>query len=103
MQLRHLTLANFRNHTHSEIELAAGINLFVGPNGQGKTNMVEAVRYLSTLSSHRVAGYQPLIKANTPSAVVRALVASSDRDVLLELELAGRLERGAGAKVRLTA
>lgn len=87
MQLRHLTLANFRNHTHSEIELAAGINLFVGPNGQGKTNAVEAVHYLATTTSHRVAGYLPLIRNSAEQAVVRAKVANDQRELLLELEL----------------
>jgi len=87
VQIKHLSLANFRNYKTAEVELAPGVNLIVGPNGQGKTNLVEAIRYLSTLSSHRVAGYLPLIKANEPSAVIRAMASFDDRDILVEAEL----------------
>lgn len=87
MFVKHLTLSNFRNHIHSEIELQKGVNLFVGPNGMGKTNIVEAIEYLSTLSSHRVAGYQPLIHKDSESAIVRLKVSHADRDVLIDLEL----------------
>jgi DNA replication and repair protein RecF len=64
----------------------------IGPNGQGKTNLVEAIRYLSSLNSHRVAGYQALIRRHADgtqesSALVRALASHQDRDVMLELEL----------------
>ena len=87
MLVKHLTLASFRNYDTLEVAFEPGINLIIGPNGQGKTNMVEAVRYLSVLSSHRVAGYQPLIKSKASSAIVRAMVSSEERDILLELEL----------------
>ena len=87
MLVRHLTLSHFRNHTATDLELHAGVNLLVGSNGQGKTNFVEAIAYLSTLSSHRVAGYQPLIQHDQPQSIIRALVVHEDRDVLLELEL----------------
>jgi DNA replication and repair protein RecF len=59
----------------------------VGFNGQGKTNFVEAIAYLATLSSHRVAGYQPLIQHDQPQAIIRALVSHDERDVLVEVEL----------------
>jgi DNA replication and repair protein RecF len=85
--IKHLSLANFRNYKTAEVELAPGVNLIVGPNGQGKTNLVEAIRYLSTLSSHRVAGYLPLIKAGETSAVIRAFASFDDRDILVEAEL----------------
>lgn len=85
--VKHLTLASFRNYDTLEVAFEPGINLIIGPNGQGKTNMVEAVRYLSVLSSHRVAGYQPLINSRASSAIVRAMVSSEERDILLELEL----------------
>ena len=87
MFIKHLSLANFRNYATAEIELKPGVNLLVGPNGQGKTNLVEAIRYLSTLSSHRVAGYQPLIRQDQGHAIVRALASYEERDVLVELEL----------------
>ena len=87
MFIKHLSLAHFRNYDTAEVALNQGVNLLVGPNGQGKTNLVEAIRYLSTLSSHRVAGYIPMIKQDAAQAVVRALASHDDRDVLLELEL----------------
>ncbi|MEY4451694.1 MAG: hypothetical protein RLZZ380_815 [Actinomycetota bacterium] len=87
MFVKHLTLSHFRNHKNTEIELQPGINLLVGPNGQGKTNVVEAIEYVSTLSSHRVAGYQALIHKDSSSAIVRLRVSHETRDVLVDLEL----------------
>lgn len=87
MLVKHLTLSHFRNHSATDIPLEPGVNLLVGPNGQGKTNFVEAIAYLSTLSSHRCAGYQPLIQHDQPQAVIRALVSHAERDVLVEVEL----------------
>ncbi len=87
MLVRHLTLSHFRNHTATDLALHPGVNLLVGFNGQGKTNFVEAIAYLASLSSHRVAGYQPLIQHDQPQAIIRALVSHDDRDVLVEVEL----------------
>jgi DNA replication and repair protein RecF len=90
MFVKHLSLNNFRNYELAEVTLAPGVNLLVGPNGQGKTNFVEAIGYLSTLRSHRVAGYLPLIRnANPelPGATIRAMVTHDSRDALVELEL----------------
>ncbi|MEY4293366.1 MAG: hypothetical protein RIR29_16 [Actinomycetota bacterium] len=90
MFVKHLSLANFRNYETAEVSFEPGVNLLVGPNGQGKTNLVEAIRYLSTLSSHRVAGYLPLIRNAQPpiaQAIIRALAHHDGRDALLELEL----------------
>jgi DNA replication and repair protein RecF len=87
MFVKHLTLSHFRNHVSTEIALEPGVNLLVGPNGQGKTNVIEAIEYLSTLSSHRVAGYQPLIHKDALSAIVRLKVSHAERDVLIDLEL----------------
>jgi DNA replication and repair protein RecF len=90
MFVKHLSLANFRNYETAEVSFEQGVNLLVGPNGQGKTNLVEAIRYLSTLSSHRVAGYLPLIRNAQPpiaQAIIRALAHHDGRDALLELEL----------------
>ena len=90
MFVKHLSLANFRNYENAEVSFEPGVNLLVGPNGQGKTNLVEAIRYLSTLSSHRVAGYLPLIRNAQPpiaQAIIRALAHHDGRDALLELEL----------------
>lgn len=90
MFIKHLSLANFRNYETAEVAFSPGVNLLIGPNGQGKTNLVEAIRYLSTLSSHRVAGYLPLIRHAQPEinqAVIRALAHHDSRDALVELEL----------------
>jgi DNA replication and repair protein RecF len=106
MFIKHLSLAHFRNYETAEVELQKGVNLFIGPNGQGKTNLVEAIRYLSTLSSHRVAGYIPMIKQQQAQAVIRALASHDDRDVLLELELnrenpnKARINKSPAQKVR---
>jgi DNA replication and repair protein RecF len=106
MFIKHLSLAHFRNYETAEVELQKGVNLLVGPNGQGKTNLVEAIRYLSTLSSHRVAGYIPMIRQQQAQAVIRALASHDDRDVLLELELnrenpnKARINKSPAQKVR---
>ena len=87
MFVKHLTLSHFRNHKNSELAFEPGVNLLVGPNGMGKTNVVEAIEYLSTLSSHRVAGYQPLIGKDVAQALVRLKVSHLNRDVLVDFEL----------------
>ena len=87
MFIKHLSLASFRNYQTAEIALQPGVNLLVGPNGQGKTNVVEAIEYVSTLSSHRVAGYQALIHKDAAQAIVRLKVSHQDRDVLVDIEL----------------
>jgi DNA replication and repair protein RecF len=88
--VKHLALANFRNYSTADVVFSPGVNLLVGPNGQGKTNLVEAIRFMSTLSSHRVAGYLPLIRNAQPEvdqAIIRVLANHDGRDALLELEL----------------
>jgi DNA replication and repair protein RecF len=87
MHVKHLTLSNFRNYSTVELPLAQGINLLVGKNGQGKTNLAEAIFYSATLSSHRVSGYLPLIKQGESKAIIRLLARFEDRENLLELEL----------------
>ena len=87
MHVKHLTLSNFRNYSTVELPLATGINLLVGKNGQGKTNLAEAIFYAATLGSHRVSGYLPLIKQGEPKAIIRLLARFEDRENLLELEL----------------
>jgi len=63
------------------------VNIFVGPNGQGKTNIVEAIYYLATLSSHRVSSDQPLVKNGAESAVIRAMFVEADKSVSIDLEI----------------
>jgi DNA replication and repair protein RecF len=87
MHVKHLTLSNFRNYSTVELPLSTGINLLVGRNGQGKTNLAEAIFYAATLNSHRVSGYLPLIRQGESKAIVRILARFEDRENLIELEL----------------
>lgn len=87
MIVEHLTLADFRNYETAEVGLDAGANVFVGRNGQGKTNLVEAIAYLATLGSHRVSSDAPMVRDGRDAAIVRARLAHGERRVLLELQL----------------
>ncbi len=90
----HLTLHEFRSYPSLELELEPGATAFVGPNGQGKTNIVEAIDYLSRLASHRVSSDTPLVRAGADRAVVRAAVVKDGRTATLEVELnPGRANR----------
>jgi DNA replication and repair protein RecF len=82
-----LSLHDFRSYEQIDLALEPGGNVFVGPNGQGKTNLVEAIDYLSTLGSHRVATDAPLVRAGASRAVVRADVRRDGRSALLEVEI----------------
>ncbi|UMG94182.1 DNA replication/repair protein RecF [Nocardioides sp. TF02-7] len=94
MHVSHLTLHDFRSYADVEVPLEAGVTAFVGRNGQGKTNLVEAVDYLSRLASHRVATDAPLIRAGADQALVRAAVVRDGRTAVLEVELnPGRANR----------
>ncbi|MEU8873819.1 DNA replication/repair protein RecF [Streptomyces javensis] len=87
MHVTHLSLADFRSYVRAEVALDPGVTAFIGPNGQGKTNLVEAVGYLATLGSHRVSSDAPLVRMGAERAVVRAAVVQGDRQQLIELEL----------------
>ncbi len=87
MYVAHLTLHDFRSYADLEIELEPGVTSFVGRNGQGKTNIVEAIDYLSSLSSHRVAADLPLVRRGAGQAVVRAAVVRDERRAVLEIEI----------------
>jgi DNA replication and repair protein RecF len=87
MLVRHLSLRDFRNYDVAEVGLESGPNLFVGSNGQGKTNLVEAIGYLSTLGSHRVSFDAAMIRQDQPSAIVRARVENGEQSVLLEVQI----------------
>ncbi len=87
MHVTRLELADFRSYGSVEIELGAGPVAFIGANGQGKTNLVEAIDYLARLSSHRVAGEAPLIRSGADQAVVRAAVVKEGRQAVLEVEI----------------
>jgi len=105
----HLSLADFRSYEHADVALDAGVSVFVGANGQGKTNLVEAIEYLSTASSHRVSTDQPLVRAGAERAIVRARVQAGrddDRQLQLEVEInpgkanRAKLNRGALPRAR---
>ena len=94
MHVSHLTLHNFRSYADLDVPLDPGVSAFVGRNGQGKTNLVEAIDYLSRLQSHRVATDAPLVKAGSEQAIVRAAVVRDGRTAVLEIELnPGRANR----------
>jgi DNA replication and repair protein RecF len=88
--LDHLQLTDFRSYGSVDVSLEAGVTTFVGANGQGKTNLVEAIEYLSTMSSHRVASEVPLVRSGAAHAIVRAGVRAGlddPRRLTLELEI----------------
>jgi DNA replication and repair protein RecF len=87
MHVTHLSLADFRSYARVEVPLDPGVSVFVGANGQGKTNLVEAVGYLATLGSHRVSSDAPLVRIGADRAVIRAAVRQGERQQLVELEL----------------
>ena len=94
MHVRHLTLADFRSYPTAELPLAPGVTVILGLNGLGKTNLVEAVGYLATLSSHRVATDAPLVRHGAERAVIRGAVVRDGRESLIELEITpGRANR----------
>ncbi|MFW2512627.1 DNA replication/repair protein RecF [Demequina sp. SO4-13] len=87
MRVTHLHLTDFRSYADQEIVLGPRVTTLVGRNGQGKTNVVEAVRYLSNLSSHRVAADAPLVRQGAERAVVRARVEKSGRSLAIEVTI----------------
>lgn len=87
MFVKRVRLTNFRNYKSAEVDLSPGVNLLHGSNGQGKTNLVEAVNFFASLSSHRVAGTTPLIKQGEATAIISVELAHEDRELLLEFEL----------------
>ena len=94
MHLTRLALTDFRSYTGVDVPLRAGVTIFSGPNGEGKTNLVEAVGYAATLASHRAAQDVPLIRRGADQAIIRAAVSTAANDALVEIELnAGRANR----------
>ncbi|PRX99578.1 DNA replication/repair protein RecF [Allonocardiopsis opalescens] len=94
MYVSHLQLADFRSYRGVDIELGPGVSTFLGANGQGKTNLVEAVGYLATLGSHRVSTDAPLVRQGAERAIVRAAIVNRDRHAVVELEInPGRANR----------
>jgi len=108
VRVSHVALDDFRSYRHAVVEFAPGTTVLLGSNGQGKTNLVEAVSYLSAFSSHRVSAEQALVRlplsadeAQPGGAVVRVrLVTAGERETVIELEIVrGKANR---AKVNRT-
>ena len=87
MLITNLNLTNYRSYTTLDLSLDPGVSIFVGKNGEGKTNIAEAILYLTFLSSHRASGNTPLIKLGNQSAYIRAKVKYPEREILVELEI----------------
>jgi DNA replication and repair protein RecF len=85
--VEHLSLVDFRNYAVAEVALVGGPNVFVGRNGQGKTNLAEAIAYLATLGSHRVSNDAPMVRDGADAAIIRARLVHGERAVLLEMQL----------------
>ncbi|BBC63107.1 DNA replication and repair protein RecF [Mycobacterium marinum] len=97
MYVRHLGLRDFRSWAHADLELGPGRTVFVGPNGFGKTNIIEALWYSATLGSHRVGTDAPLIRAGADRAVISTIVVNDGRECAVDLEIAA----GRANKARL--
>jgi DNA replication and repair protein RecF len=94
VHLTRLALTDFRCYAAADLLLEPGVTAFTGANGQGKTNLVEAIGYVATLDSHRVATDAPLIRMGAERAIVRAQIASAQRSLLVEIEInPGRANR----------
>lgn len=87
MYVRHLGLQDFRSWAQVDLDLEPGRTVFVGPNGYGKTNLVEALWYSSTLRSHRVASDAPLLRAGAERAVISTIVVNDGRELAIDLEI----------------
>lgn len=105
MWVRSVSLTDIRSYAQVEVELAPGITTFIGSNGQGKTNLVEAIGYVATLSSHRVASDAPLVRVGADIGFIRCTVVD-DREVLVEIAITpgkankARINRSPVPKVR---
>jgi DNA replication and repair protein RecF len=87
VHVRRLELVDFRSYAKAELDLEPGPSVLVGPNGYGKTNLIEAMGYVATLGSHRVATDQPLVRAGAERAIIRCAVLHDERELLVELEI----------------
>lgn len=100
MRITHLLLTDFRSYETVKVDFGPGVTTLVGRNGHGKTNVVEAVRYLSTLSSHRVATDAPMLRSGAQRAIVSGRIQRGQRALTLEVTMVpgkanqARLNRG---------
>lgn len=87
MIVEQVSLADFRNYVRADVAFGPGPTVLVGRNGQGKTNLAEAIVYLSAVGSHRVSSDAPLVREGADAAIVRARLAHGDRHVQLEVQI----------------
>ncbi|HZD81188.1 MAG TPA: DNA replication/repair protein RecF [Actinomycetota bacterium] len=97
MYVERLELVDFRNHSMVALDLLPGASVLVGPNGVGKTNVLEAIGYLTTLGSHRSGPESSLVRVGASAAIVRAAVVREGHTVVVDLEI----RPGAGARARV--
>ena len=106
MYLAHLSLTDFRSYPQLELPLEPGVTVLVGSNGVGKTNVMEAIGYLSTLGSHRVSSDQPLLRFGTEQAFIRARLVRGEQQASVEVEInaaranRARINRGNPVRAR---
>ncbi|MGL5857238.1 MAG: DNA replication/repair protein RecF [Angustibacter sp.] len=106
MYVAHLSLTDFRSYRHVDLTLGRGVTALVGPNGEGKTNLIEAVGYVAALASHRVSNDAPLVRSGAERSIIRVSVVQHDRPTLLEVEITpgranrARINRGAVPRAR---
>ncbi|WP_030016449.1 DNA replication/repair protein RecF [Curtobacterium sp. S6] len=106
MYIDHLSLMDFRTYGFLDLPLTTGLTVMVGPNGVGKTNIVEAIDYTANLSSHRVSNDAPLIRVGADRSYIRSRVVRGGQQTVMELELAPgkanrvRINRAAPVRVR---
>jgi DNA replication and repair protein RecF len=94
VHLTRLALTDFRCYAAVDLSLGPGVSTLIGQNGEGKTNLVEAAGYVSTLGSHRVSSDAPLVRQGAERAILRAAISSAERDSLVEIEInPGRANR----------
>jgi len=94
VHVTHLGLVDFRSYRSAELDLSPGVTTFVGANGQGKTNLIEAIGYACSLRSHRVGADAPLVREGAERAVIRVSAERAGREVVIELEITpGRANR----------
>ena len=87
MYVKELSLRDFRSYEQLTVAFPAGVSALIGSNGQGKTNLVEAIAYVATLGSHRVASDVPLVRRGATSAAIRVVVAHAEREIELQIDI----------------
>src|ERR1044071_2347815 len=97
MYVERLELVDFRNHPAIRLDLSPGPSVLTGPNGVGKTNVLEAIGYLATRGSRRTGPERSLVRAGTRAAIIRAAAIREGRTVLVDLEI----RPGTGVKARV--